>query len=55
MTLEDEHLDYESLGAVGDGVSDDLPAIGEAHDFANACGRPVRSRPDATCHLGRRA
>ena len=50
-----DHVDYESFGAVGDGVADDLPAICQAHAHANAHGLPVRSRPDATYHLGRRA
>ncbi len=55
MTPQDGHVDYESFGAAGDGVTDDLPAICQAHAFANARGLPVRSRPDATYHLGRRA
>ena len=51
----DRPVSYEAFGAVGDGVADDLPAIVEAHAFANAHGLPVRSRPDSTYHLGRRA
>lgn len=46
---------YEAFGAVGDGRTDDLPAIVAAHAFANDRGLTVRSRPDATYHLGRRA
>jgi len=46
---------YEQFGAVGDGLTDDLPAIVEAHAFANERGLPVRSNPEATYHLGRRA
>ncbi len=46
---------YETFGAVGDGVHDDLPAICEAHKYANDEGLPVRSKPDATYHLGRKA
>lgn len=46
---------YEAFGAIGDGVADDLPAIVEAHAFANARGLPVKSKPDASYHLGRRA
>jgi len=46
---------YESFGAVGDGVHDDLPAIQKAHEHANTHGLSVRSKPDATYHLGRRA
>jgi hypothetical protein len=36
-------------------VTDDLPAIVAAHARANELGLPVRSRPDATYHLGTRA
>ena len=46
---------YEEFGAVGDGLTDDLPAIVAAHAFANEHGRPVRSAPAATYHLGRQA
>ncbi|MGH8019840.1 MAG: hypothetical protein ACREIA_16485 [Opitutaceae bacterium] len=51
----DQPVSYEAFGAVGDGAADDLPAIVEAHAFANAHGLPVKSKPDATYHLGRRA
>lgn len=50
-----EYVTYEQFGAVGDGVTDDLPAIVQAHAFANQRGWPVRSNPQATYHLGRRA
>lgn len=46
---------YEQFGAVGDGLTDDLPAIVKAHAHANEQGLPVRSNPEATYHLGRRA
>ncbi len=46
---------YEAFGALGDGVADDLPAICKAHEHANQNGLPVRSKPDATYHLGRKA
>jgi hypothetical protein len=55
MTFNDNYVTYEAFGAVGDGVTDDLPAICEAHAYANAHGLPVRTRPDATYHLGGRA
>ena len=51
----DRPVTYEAFGAVGDGTTDDLPAIVEAHAFANAHRLPVASRPGATYHLGRRA
>jgi hypothetical protein len=47
-------VSYEAFGAVGDGVADDLPAIVEAHAFANKHGLAVQAKP-ATYHLGRRA
>ena len=46
---------YEAFGAIGDGVTDDLPAICAAHAHANANGLSVRTKPDATYHLGGRA
>ena len=46
---------YEKFGAVGDGAHDDLPAICRAHEYANAHGLPVQTKPDATYHLGSRA
>lgn len=51
----DGPVTYEAFGAVGDGETDDLPAIVAAHAFANEHGRPVASRPDAVYHLGRQA
>lgn len=50
-----EPVTYEAFGAKGDGVADDLPAIVAAHAYANAHGLPVKTKPDATYHLGRRA
>lgn len=55
MSKREEFVTYEAFGAVGDGVSDDLGAICAAHDYANEQGLPVRSRPDAAYHLGRKA
>ena len=51
--MESESVDYESFGAKGDGVTDDLPAICRAHDHANSHGLCVRTKPAATYHLGR--
>ena len=55
MTETTRVVTYEEFGATGDGVTDDLPAICDAHSYANAHDLPVRTRPDATYHLGRRA
>jgi hypothetical protein len=55
MPTKDGPVSYEAFGAVGDGIADDLPAIVKAHEFANTHGLPVKSKPDATYHLGRRA
>ena len=55
MTSEDDIVTYEAFGAIGDGVNDDLPAICEAHEYANAHGLSVKTKPDATYHLGGKA
>jgi hypothetical protein len=55
MEFEDGHVNYEAFGAVGDGVTDDLPAIYKAHEYANENDLPVRTKRDATYHLGRQA
>ena len=54
MDLGDGPVDYESFGAKGDGVTEDMPAICAAHEYANERGLPVRARPDAAYHLGGR-
>jgi hypothetical protein len=55
LVSTDRPVTYEAFGAIGDGVADDLPAIVKAHAFANAHDLPVRTRPEAIYHLGRRA
>ncbi|NLL83614.1 MAG: hypothetical protein GX230_05160 [Lentisphaerae bacterium] len=35
---------YEAFGAVGDGKTDDVPAIYQAHEFANNENLPVKAR-----------
>ncbi len=55
MVLNKGFISYEDFGAVGDGVTDDLHAICQAHAHANAGGISVKTKPDATYHLGSRA
>ena len=55
MVSGDKIVTYEAFGAIGDGVNDDLPAICEAHEYASAKGLPVKTKPSATYHLGRKA
>jgi hypothetical protein len=52
MEFENGLVNYEAFGAKGDGVTDDLPAICEAHNYANDNGLDVRTEPGATYHLG---
>lgn len=49
------YVGYEDFGAVGDGKTDDMPAIVAAHDYANEHGLPVRARDDATYFIGGKA
>jgi len=55
MTSNNDTVSYEAFGAIGDGVHDDLPAICQAHEHANAHGLSVKTKPDATYHLGGQA
>ena len=52
MLQQNNSVTYEEFGAMGDGVTDDLPAICAAHDHANTHDLAVKTRPDATYHLG---
>jgi hypothetical protein len=53
MSPETNFVTYEAFGAVGDGVTDDLPAICAAHAYANEQRLPVKTSPGAIYHLGR--
>ncbi|MEM7032341.1 MAG: hypothetical protein AAF629_22510 [Chloroflexota bacterium] len=53
--MKNNIVTYEDFGAVGDGVTDDLPAICDAHAHANSQELTVRAKADATYHLGRQA
>ena len=46
---------YESFGAVGDGVTDDMAAICAAHEYANENGLDVRANDGATYYIGGKA
>lgn len=43
---------YEDFGAVGDGKTEDHPAIIRAHAYANEHGLPVRAKDGATYYIG---
>ena len=44
MDFEDGWVNYEAFGAKGDGVTDDMAAICEAHGYANAHSLGVRDK-----------
>ena len=52
MDFKDNLVNYEAFGAQGDGVADDMPAICKAHEYANAHGLSVKTKPDATYYIG---
>lgn len=43
---------YRDFGAQGDGQTDDIDAIAEAHAFANQHGLPVKADENATYYIG---
>jgi len=52
---EKKFVTYEEFGAVGDGVTDDMPAIVKAHDYANEHNLPVKAKDDATYYISGKA
>ncbi|MBN1584662.1 MAG: hypothetical protein JXA89_28400 [Anaerolineae bacterium] len=50
--FKDGWVNYEAFGAQGDGVTDDMPAICEAHDYANAHRLGVKTAPGAIYYIG---
>jgi hypothetical protein len=52
VEFENDLVHYEAFGAVGDGVTDDMQAICDAHAYANEHGLDVRTKPDATYYIG---
>lgn len=47
-----EVVRYSDFGAAGDGETDDMQAIADAHAFANEHGLPVKADDDATYYVG---
>ena len=52
MTNELNYVTYEQFGAVGDGVTDDMPAIVACHRYANEHGLTVVANDNATYYIG---
>lgn len=50
-----EFITYEMFGAVGDGVTDDMPAIAKAHAEANRLGLPVKAKEGAVYYISSQA
>lgn len=46
-----DFITYEMFGAVGNGVTDDMPAIAKAHEEANRSGKPVRAKAGASYYI----
>ncbi len=46
-----EYITYEMFGAVGDGVTDDMPAISAAHTEANRLSLPVKAKEGAVYYI----
>lgn len=55
MKQDTLYVTYEQFGAVGDGVTDDMPAIVAAHAHANENGLPVKARDGAVYRIGGKA
>ncbi len=45
------YITYENFGAIGDGITDDMPAIRAAHEEANRQNLPVRAKAGATYYI----
>ena len=54
MTTEKRYVTYEEFGAVGDGVTDDMPAIVACHAYANEHKLEVVGREGANYYIGGR-
>ena len=52
MNEEKQYVTYEEFGAVGDGKTDDMPAIVACHEYANTHHLDVVARDDAEYYIG---
>ena len=52
VASERQYITYGEHGAIGDGVTDDLPAIIKAHAAANEAGLPVKADAGKTYYIG---
>ncbi len=50
--INEKYVSYEDFGAIGDGVTDDMPAIARAHEYANENGLPVKAKDGAAYYIG---
>ncbi len=50
-----QYLTYETFGAVGDGIRDDMPAIVRTHEEANRLGLPVKAKAGAHYYISAKA
>jgi len=48
-----KYVTYEEFGAIGDGVSDDMPAIVACHEYANSNSLEVRGSDGANYYIGK--
>lgn len=54
MTESQKFVTYEDFGAMGDGKTDDMPAIVKAHEYANEKRLPVKAKDGAEYYIGGR-
>ena len=53
--MEKKFVTYEEFGAVGDGKTDDMPALVKTHEYANEHNLPVHARKGAQYYIGGKA
>ncbi|MCQ2390450.1 MAG: right-handed parallel beta-helix repeat-containing protein [Kiritimatiellae bacterium] len=52
LSMAADFVTYEEFGAIGDGKTDDMPAIVAAHAAANAKGLPIKANDAKTYYIG---